>query len=393
MVSLYTNVPVYEAIKLAVERLYSGEFECPPMSKDTFIKLLELCSTNVMMLTHEGYYIQKDGLVIGSHPAPLLENIWLANLEELMRDDAKLFGRYIDDLIRSIAEEQVELKLAQLNSIHPNLKFTVEYEKDGQIPYLDMLLIRKGTQVQSSWYCKPTDTGLVMNYHALAPRRYKRGVVSGFVHRIYRACSTWQHFHQSLSKAKQVLEKNQYPSTFYEPIIRDTIEKIMTKKEQQKEDDQQNVYRVKMQYRGFATEQFVKKLKESGAPVKVVLTIKKVKSSLPSLKTAVPKMLKSNLVYQIKCPRCNACYVGKTCRHLTDRVKEHKSKSGEPVLKHMIACGVNRAVIPDNTTILKTVMGNAFQLSIMKALFIRDLTPEIDKKDELRDYVLILSIC
>ena len=66
----------------------------------------------------------------------------------------------------------------------------------------------------------------------------------------------------------------------------------MTKKEQQKKDNQQNVYRVKMQYRGFATEQFVKKLKESGAPVKVVLTIKKVKSSLPSLKTAVPKMLK-----------------------------------------------------------------------------------------------------
>ena len=256
-----------------------------------------------------------------------------------------------------------------------------------------MLLIRKGTRVQSSWYCKPTDTGLVMNYHALAPRRYKRGVVSGFVHRIHRACSTWQNFHQSLSKAKEILEKNQYPSTFYEPIIRDTIEKIMTKIERPKEDDQQNVHRVKIQYRGFATEQFVKKLKESGAPVQVVLTIKKVKSSLPSLKKAVPKMLKSNLVYQIKCPHCNACYVGKTWRHLTIRVQEHKTKSREPVLKHMMACGVDRAFIPDNTTILKTVMGNAFQLSIMEALFIRELTPGINKKDEYRDYELILSMC
>ena len=52
----------------------------------------------------------------------------------------------------------------------------------------------------------------------------------------------------------------------------------MTKKEQQKEDDQKNIYRAKMKYRGFATEQFVKKLKESCAPVYVVLTIKKVKS-------------------------------------------------------------------------------------------------------------------
>ena len=81
--------------------------------------------------------------------------------------------------------------------------------------------------MQSFWYCKPTDTGLVMNYHAMAPRRYKRGVVSEFVHRIHRACSTWQNFHLGLVKAKQVLEKNQYPSNFYEPIIRDNIEKIV----------------------------------------------------------------------------------------------------------------------------------------------------------------------
>ena len=68
-------------------------------------------------------------------------------------------------------------------------------------------------------------------------------------------------FSSKFVKSETGTGKNQYPSTFYEPIIRDTIEKIMTKKEQQKEDDQQNVYRVKMQYRGFATEQFVKKLK------------------------------------------------------------------------------------------------------------------------------------
>ena len=39
-----------------------------------------------------------------------------------------------------------------------------------------------------------------MNYHALAPRRYKQSVVAGFVHRIYRAYSTWKNFHDSLQK-------------------------------------------------------------------------------------------------------------------------------------------------------------------------------------------------
>ena len=56
---------------------------------------------------------------------------------------------------------------------------------------------------------KATDTGLVMNYHALAPRKYKQSVVAGFVHRIHRACSTWENFHTSLQKAKCILEQNQ----------------------------------------------------------------------------------------------------------------------------------------------------------------------------------------
>ena len=105
MVSFYINVLVKEAIKLAAEKLYSGGVECPPVSKDAFLKLLELCSTNVIMSTHDGYYIQKDGLAMGSPPAPLLANIWLANMEDVMRGDAKLFGRYMDDVIRSISGE------------------------------------------------------------------------------------------------------------------------------------------------------------------------------------------------------------------------------------------------------------------------------------------------
>ena len=190
-----------------------------------------------------------------------------------------------------------------------------------------------------------------------------------------------------------MLEKNQYPSNFYEPIIRDTIEKIVLKSGKKEEDDQQDSYRIKLQYRGFATEQFVKRLKESGVPVQVVLTVQKIKSTLPSLKPTVPKMLKSNVVYKIKCPRCNACYVGKTSRHLTDRIREHKSKSNGPVRKHLMKCGVDKDEVDENTVILATAVENAFQLSILEALFIRELKPSMNTKDEFRDYELVLTLC
>ena len=66
-----------------------------------------------------------------------------------------------------------------------------------------------------------------MNFHALAPRKYKKSVVSGIVYRISNACSTWNNFDTGLKKLKKLLENNQYPSSFYEPIIEKTPNKII----------------------------------------------------------------------------------------------------------------------------------------------------------------------
>ena len=131
----------------------------------------------------------------------------------------------------------MQLYLDEINKLHPNLKFTLEREKNGELPVLDMKILHKHStwNLEWTWYSKPTDTGLIMNYHALAPRRYKRSVVTGFVHRFYRACSIWPLFHQSLKKAKRILEQNQYPPAFFDPLIRQTIHNILGKKEQPQE--------------------------------------------------------------------------------------------------------------------------------------------------------------
>ena len=61
------------------------------------------------------------------------------------------------------------------------------------------------TRLLSSFY------KLCINYHALAPEKYKKSVVSEMVHRIVRACSSWKAIHESLEKANAILEINQYP--------------------------------------------------------------------------------------------------------------------------------------------------------------------------------------
>ena len=59
--SLYTNVPVIEAIEICTEHLYSGDHERPPVDRDTFITLAKIASCDVLMSTHDGYYQQVDG--------------------------------------------------------------------------------------------------------------------------------------------------------------------------------------------------------------------------------------------------------------------------------------------------------------------------------------------
>ena len=106
----------------------------------------------------------------------------------------------MDDILKERKRQHAEKELGDINKLHPNLKFTEECENDQQqLPVLDLKIHHdheNGT-LSSTWYNKPTDTGLIMNYHALAPKRYKRSVVSGFVYRIHRACSTTENFQTS----------------------------------------------------------------------------------------------------------------------------------------------------------------------------------------------------
>ena len=76
--SLYTNVPVMEAIDISTDLLFEGDHDPPPFDRETFKTLAQISSCNVLMLTHHGFYKQVDGLAMGSPPAPHLANGWMS---------------------------------------------------------------------------------------------------------------------------------------------------------------------------------------------------------------------------------------------------------------------------------------------------------------------------
>ena len=231
-----------------------------------------------------------------------------------------------------------------------------------------------------------------MNYHSLAPKRYKRSVVSGFVHRIFRACSNWALFHDSLEIAKKILESNQYPPAFYEPIIRQSLNSLVGAEETDKEEKEKNSVQsvmIMIQYRGKCTEDFARALHKISAPCKMVMTLRKLKTVLPSLKPSVDKMLRSGVVYHITCPRCQACYVGQTSRHLQTRFNEHCNKNG-PMKTHLMDC--KTSISSENVIILHQTSRGRRHLETLEALYIREINPSINTKDEYRDRELTIKV-
>ena len=102
----------------------------------------------------------------------------------------------------------------------------MDVESEGALSFLDMKIVRHQDRLKTKWFTNPTDTGLMLNFHSLAPTQYKRNVVEGTIHRTNHTTTDWIAFHDGVAKAQLTFEQNGYPPQFYGNIVRDTIKKI-----------------------------------------------------------------------------------------------------------------------------------------------------------------------
>ena len=142
---------------------------------------------------------------------------------------------------------------------------------------------------------------------------------------------------------------------FLVKIIFKTLEKIIIGgKRAERDDDDTFKKMVFIQYRGGISDTFVRKLRDTGAPIKPILTLRKVKSGLPTLKQNIDKLMTSNIVYEFTCPNCKVSYVGMTSRHLCTRIKEHQ-QNGEnqtAIKEHTEFC-LRQSASPEHFKILE----------------------------------------
>ena len=84
--SLYTNVPLKEAVQIALRRL-NEQVNPPETSRKTMKKLLNLAVSKVHFKCNGLWYVQKDGLAMGASLAVKLANLWLKEYEPALKKE------------------------------------------------------------------------------------------------------------------------------------------------------------------------------------------------------------------------------------------------------------------------------------------------------------------
>ena len=141
--------------------------------------------------------------------------------------------RFVDDTITCIKTTSIPHVIKVLNTFLSNIQFTYEEEKDGKIPFLDILLIKKNDAFKTTVYRKPTNKGIYLYWNSFAPQTWKRATLRSIINRAYDICSNDEFIRLELSRIKHDFTKiNGYPNWVFNQIHQKVIEsrEISTKK-------------------------------------------------------------------------------------------------------------------------------------------------------------------
>ena len=134
------------------------------ISKQDLIDLLSVATKGQLFQFNGSLYEQVDGVAMGSPLGPLLANVFMSSIEEKLDVEGKLppyYRRYVDDTFTVMPDlSTAKDSLNTLNHAHPAIKFTVEVEKDGMLPFLGTQLLNRAPRIETKVFVKPTNSSI-----------------------------------------------------------------------------------------------------------------------------------------------------------------------------------------------------------------------------------------
>ena len=162
---------------------------------------------------------------MGSPLGPLdpLANVFMCSIEETLERKSKMptyYRGYVDDTLTIMPDKlSADNFLVTLNNCQSFVKFTMEIENDGMLPFLGTQPLDKSTQIQTKIYVKTTNTGLLLHYKSHVDDRFKRGLLKTMLDRAFRLSSNLSYFSEECDRLKVVFSRLDNPDKLVNSTI------------------------------------------------------------------------------------------------------------------------------------------------------------------------------
>ena len=215
-VTMVKKPPINECIDLICQKLEQDNSlpDCTKLNIDDICELLHLCLSTSQYIYNNTVYTAKDSGPIGLSLMVTISDIWMSfTIDEALKitrqkgfQTPSFLKKYGDDFIAKFRAQPphgmkvIDNFLCCLNEVHLCIQFTVEYEEEEQIPFLDCLIRRlPNGRITTTIYRKPSDTNLTIKPNSCQPYNVILGTFKGFLCRAHRVCSTLELLQEEIS--------------------------------------------------------------------------------------------------------------------------------------------------------------------------------------------------
>lgn len=329
VVSLFTNIPKHLVLQIIKEN-WSHISAYTELDKTMLCRIIDFIFESSYFVFNGQIYLQIEGSAMGNPASPTLANIvmnyLISKCVKKLSFVIPVLKLYVDDTFIAVPNDKIDEFLETFNAFHPRIQFTLEKEVDNSIAFLDVQLIRKndGT-ILTNWHTKATASNRVLNYFSHHPQIHKNNTIKNLCFRCY-SLSSKEFWPVNEMKIKNILRKNNYPRKLINKIMHSYKHKFVeTTRINTERREKDGIIYYKFPYIEGLSEKVGNLIKNQASNIKLAFyPLTKLENIYTKLKDSVPKLMTSNLVYQIPCKDCNLSYVGMTKQYLKNRIRQHK---------------------------------------------------------------------
>jgi hypothetical protein len=219
VVGLYPSIPTNIAFQ-AIETFLNNNTNND--EKIILTDLVKLCMDQSYFQFRNKFYKQVKGVPMGCCASPFVADFFMDHFENSIKNEIwfpSFWVRYVDDVLSIVKKDKLDESLKKLNSIHPDIQFTMEVEKENSLPFLDLILSRENGNIDMSIYRKPTDNQMFINASSFHHQSHKHAAFHSMFHRLFNIPMSKTSFDKELKYIRDTGRINGYTDNEIEKIF------------------------------------------------------------------------------------------------------------------------------------------------------------------------------